>query len=97
MMNKNHFLMIFGVMIFEFILIISYTKVYGQQSDLNNINQSDSIPVGKGPSGLAIDPDTHKVYVANYDSNTVSVIDGTTNNLLAGIRFSISPKPIPDI
>ncbi len=33
---------------------------------------------GSGPNGIAVDTQTHKVYVANYGSNTVSVIDGLT-------------------
>ena len=39
----------------------------------------DPIPVGEGPRGIAVDPNTHLVYVTNPGSNTVSVIDGATN------------------
>jgi YVTN family beta-propeller protein len=31
--------------------------------------------------GVAVDPTTHKVYVANYDSNITSAIDGRTNKV----------------
>ena len=34
-----------------------------------------SVPVGKGPDGVAVDPGTHTVYVANIKDNTVSVIE----------------------
>jgi YVTN family beta-propeller protein len=35
--------------------------------------------VGKGPRAVAVNPVTNQVYVANYPSGTVSVIDGATN------------------
>jgi YVTN family beta-propeller protein len=37
-----------------------------------------SIPVGQGPGSAAFDPVNDFVYVANYDSDSVSVINGTT-------------------
>jgi len=39
--------------------------------------------VGKGPEGVAVDPDTNSIYVANEHQNTMSVIDGKTNTLYA--------------
>ena len=34
-----------------------------------------TVPVGKDPEGVAVDPGTHTVYVTNGDDNTVSVIE----------------------
>jgi len=42
-----------------------------------------TVAVGKKPGAVAVDPDTHAVYVANSDDNTVSVIDGSTRTLAA--------------
>jgi YVTN family beta-propeller protein len=42
-----------------------------------------TIPVGVGPSGVAVTPDGSKVYVAN--GNTVSVISAATNTVIATI------------
>jgi YVTN family beta-propeller protein len=36
--------------------------------------------VGSSPEMVAVNPVTNKIYVANLGSNTVSVIDGATNN-----------------
>ena len=39
-----------------------------------------TVPVGTGPSALALDRETHTVYVANAGDNTVSVIDAMRCN-----------------
>lgn len=41
--------------------------------------------VGKEPSGVAVDPVTHTVYVANRSDSTVSVIDGSTHAVTATV------------
>lgn len=43
------------------------------------------IPVGHDPRGVALDTATNRVFVANAAGNTVSVIDGATNNLIQTI------------
>ena len=37
-----------------------------------------TVPVGTTPIAVAANPVTHKVYVVNHGSNSVTVIDGTT-------------------
>jgi YVTN family beta-propeller protein len=37
-----------------------------------------TIPVGQSPSGIAVNTVTNKIYVPNYQANTVTVIDGVT-------------------
>ena len=37
-----------------------------------------TIGVGSRPDGVAVDPATHTVYVANFNDGTVSVIDAAT-------------------
>jgi YVTN family beta-propeller protein len=46
----------------------------------NNEKAVATIQVGKFPSSIAVDPNTNMVYVANNRENTVSVIEGFTNN-----------------
>ena len=43
-------------------------------------NSTTTVTVGNAPSGVAVNPITNKVYVANQNDATVSVIDGATNN-----------------
>ncbi len=50
-----------------------------------------TIPVGKSPGGLCVNPKTNMVYVTNYKSNTVSVINGENNSLVATIPVGKNP------
>ena len=38
-----------------------------------------TVSVGTSPGAMAVNPVTNKIYVANYGSGTVTVIDGATN------------------
>ena len=49
-----------------------------------------TIPVGDLPVLIAFNPDNGDMYVANHDSDTVSVIDGQTNTVIG------SPIPVGD-
>lgn len=44
-----------------------------------------SVVVGHQPRGVVIDPERQRLYVANFGSNSVSVIDTRTNTLLTEI------------
>ena len=50
-----------------------------------------TIAVGEGPAGVAVDPGTQTVYVANRDDNTVSVIDAATRTVVASIPVDEGP------
>jgi YVTN family beta-propeller protein len=52
---------------------------------------SATVPVGLGPVGVAVKPDSGKVYVANEGANTVSVIDTATNTVIATIPVGNAP------
>ena len=43
------------------------------------------------PAGVAFDPANGYIYVANSNSNTVSVINGATNNVIANISVGLNP------
>jgi YVTN family beta-propeller protein len=49
------------------------------------------IPVGHWPTGLAVTPSGAKAYVANYNDNSVSVIDTHTRQVTATIPVGIRP------
>jgi YVTN family beta-propeller protein len=49
------------------------------------------IAVGNAPVGVATDPVTNTVYVANNSDNTVSVINGATNEVTATVHVGTAP------
>ena len=53
-----------------------------------------TISVGDGPSGVAVNPDTDLVYVADQNDDTVSVIDGETNSVVATISVGSFPQGV---
>ena len=59
--------------------------VLGMGPWLDTPAQADSlvatVPVGTSPLGVGVNPTTNKIYVANSDSNSVSVINGATNRV----------------
>jgi YVTN family beta-propeller protein len=50
-----------------------------------------TITVGTNPDGAAADPAAGTVYVANWDSGTVSVIDAATSKVTATIPVGGNP------
>ena len=52
------------------------------------------IPVGSEPYGVAVTPDGKRVYVANYDNATVSVIDTAINWVTATIPVVGGPDGV---
>jgi YVTN family beta-propeller protein len=78
------------------------SKVYVTNQGDNTVSVIDTatntvtatIPVGSGPSGVAVTPDGTKVYVANaffgFGTN-VSVIDAATNTVIATIPAGSAP------
>lgn len=53
-----------------------------------------TIPVGTDPQGVAVNPLTNRIYVANHGSNDVSVIDGATNTVVATVPVGVEPQAI---
>ena len=55
---------------------------------------SATVPVGKNPGGVAVDPGTHTVYVTNSEDNTVSVMDASTRTVTATVPVGKSPQGV---
>jgi YVTN family beta-propeller protein len=50
-----------------------------------------SVKVGDGPLAIAVNPTTDRVYVANTNGGTVSVLDGTSDAVLATVNVGARP------
>jgi YVTN family beta-propeller protein len=50
-----------------------------------------TVPVGKGPGGVAVDPGSHSVYVTSAYDGTVSVIDGSSRTVTATVPVGKRP------
>ena len=55
-----------------------------------------TIHVGSEPDAVAIDPSSHNVYVANFDSKTVSVIDESGDAKTGKVTATIHVRSGPD-
>src|SRR5260221_1088222 len=56
-----------------------------------HIGVTATIRVGRFPVGVAVNPRTDTIYVANANSGTVSVISGRTNTVVGTIRVGRVP------
>src|SRR5215204_1280924 len=54
----------------------------------------NNIAVGSSPQGVAVNPDTNRVYVANGLGDSVSVIDGATERVVATIGVGDQPAGV---
>ena len=53
-----------------------------------------TVPVGKLPDGVAVDPGTHTAYVTNFDDDTVSVINASTRTMTATVPVGKRPDGV---
>ena len=53
-----------------------------------------NVNVGKGPTGVAVNPSTNTVYVADSNSNTTSIIDGKTNSVVKTVKVGYFPSDV---
>jgi len=49
------------------------------------------VKVGNEPEGIAVEPDGKKVFVTNFFSKNVSVIDTATNKIMSTVKVGIFP------
>ncbi len=59
--------------------------------DLISLREDRSIPVGRNPTGLALNPINDEVYAVNTDSESVSVIDAAKGEVIATIGVHSKP------
>lgn len=51
-----------------------------------------TLPTGDGPSGIAFDPTDHRIFVTNYCSNSLSVYNSSSNELVR-LNVTVGSEP----
>src|SRR3954470_20572349 len=77
-------LILFSLLIMTLLISTVFSSEIGT-ANAQKYSVIATIPVGNAPFGVAINPTNGLVYVANSDSNTVSVINPATNTVVATI------------
>jgi YVTN family beta-propeller protein len=82
--------------LFIYLFISSITILLNLSAEYSfaTIILQDSVKVEQDPIRIDADTNTNKVYVTNYRSGSVSVIDGNTNKVLDNIELGIYPNEI---
>ncbi len=64
----------------------AYISNWGDMSvsvvDIQQKLERTRIPVGKNPEGMVLSPDGNKLYVANSDTDNITVIDASTDSVI---------------
>lgn len=71
----------------------SMTKDVVHVIDASSNTVDTTVPVGMHPLGIAVNSFTNKMYVTNFESDTVSVIDGATNTVIDTIAVGNGSYP----
>ena len=79
MRNSSEKTILFSIMFLVLVVALGSYLIYSTA-----FGEPD-LETGDGPRGLGINAFTNKIYVANYLSDSVSVIDGGTNTIEATI------------
>jgi YVTN family beta-propeller protein len=53
-----------------------------------------TVNVGRYPHGVAVNEETNRVYVANFNERSISVIDGTTNEVIDTVAVGRGPRDV---
>ncbi len=76
------------------ILVIASVLAVAGLFTLLHYRSPSAVAVGGGPLGVAVDPGTRTIYVANGFDDTMSVIDGKTNTVTATVAVGDYPHGV---
>ncbi len=89
-----------GFSILSLLVVLGVTSILSRPWYAGALPESQNdavlavIPVGSLPSGVGVDPTTNRVYVPNFGTGDVSVIDGVSNTVIATIPVGPSPGSV---
>ena len=72
-----------------------FGQISGTYARVDSTNTlAANIEIGYHPWTVAVNPNTNRVYVVNYESPLVSVIDGSTDSLVGIIKVGDDPRAV---
>ena len=86
-------------LIFLIVTLLAFVLFPGSAGPAKGEAVTGTIAVGNNPDGIGVDTGSNRIYVSNYGLNgtfpsTVSVIDGSSNSLIATIVVGVNPGGI---
>ena len=82
------------VFLFSIFVIVIYAQEENDDQNVISLKSNPIINSGSFPVGIDINPITHKLYVANQFSNTISVIDTEKSEVEENIDVGNSPYDV---
>ncbi len=83
-----------GILIITLILTSTYPGVFLGLEWVWANNVISTVDVGDRPSALAFNPSNNNIYVANTNSNDVSVIESSTNTVVSTVDVGDGPSAL---
>src|SRR4051812_42178161 len=79
--------------VFAILVVLGLLALVPSRVALAEAIVGDPLPTEFGPTGIGINPVTHRIYVTNQGSGTVTVIDSLTNATV-GSPIKVGDTPI---
>jgi YVTN family beta-propeller protein len=77
---------------------VGFALVLGAAPWLSTAAAADTgftrIRVGELPTSIAVNPTTNRVYVSNFFTQNLSILDGTTNTVAATLPLGFAPRAV---
>ena len=84
-----------GILIITLILTSTYPGVFlGLEWIWTSNTVISTVDVGERPSALAFNPSNNNIYVANTNSNNVSVIESSSNTVISTVDVGERPSAL---
>lgn len=75
-------------------VVFMFGDVYVIDADTNKVSGKMTIGYGKTPHQVEVNEETDMVYVSNFNNQSISVIDGSTNEIKSTVPVGVDPQGI---
>ena len=72
------------------VYVANYNFIPGEVTVIDGAtNVTKTVEAGYSPAAVAVNPVTNKIYVANFNGDSVTVIDGATDTVVATVSDAL--------